>query len=235
MAVCPFAKWHPISGPVGSFVAGPYRIVHHTTEGSSAAGALQAFKMNKSDPHFTVDQTTIYQHVDTAKAARALRNLGGGVETNRLSAIQIEVVGTATRPKPRATLENVARLCRWLEQTHNIPSVWPNGPPKPAINGNDPGGHNRNAQTWVTKGGHYGHCHVPENIHWDPAYTADEARFVLVYDPDNPGALVDPEINALRESFPKKVKIRPEDVAQHDHNDVGEQEGDETDASKTAD
>jgi hypothetical protein len=227
MARCPFAKWSPISGPVGSFVGGPFRIVHHTTEGSSAAGAIAAFRAHRSDPHFTVDQTTIYQHIDTGLSARALRNLTGGVETNRLSAIQIEVVGTAGRPKARPTLENVARLCRWLEKTHNIPSDWPSGPPKPAVNGQDPGGHNRSAQNWVSRGGHYGHCHVPENIHWDPAYTAEEAMFVMRFDPDNAGALQDPEIEALRESLPEEVPIEFEDIAIPDHADVGEEEGED--------
>ncbi|PXA83606.1 hypothetical protein DMC47_42950 [Nostoc sp. 3335mG] len=223
MARCPFAKWLPISGPVGSYTAGPYRIVHHTTEGASASGAIQAFRANRSDPHFTVDATTIYQHIDTGLAARALRNLAGGVETNRLSAVQIEVVGTAGHPKARPVLENVARLCRWLEHTHNIPQVWPNGPPKPAINGQDPGGHNRNPQNWVRLGGHYGHCHVPENIHWDPGYTPDEARFVLTYNP-NPAGLADPEMEALRESFLETVDLEYDDIAIPDHADAGEGE-----------
>lgn len=219
MAKCPFAKWHPISGSVGSFVGGPTKIVHHTTEGGSAAGAFAAFKKNRSDPHFTVDATTIYQHIDTTQAGRALRNTGGGVETNRLGAIQIEVVGTATKPKPRAVLENVARLCRWIEKTHNIPATWPSGPPKPAVNGKDPGGHNRNAANWTSKGGHYGHCHVPENHHWDPAYTAEEAQFVLKFDPDAAG-FIDPELVAMRETFPEEVEFTDEDFTMHDHGDV---------------
>ena len=222
MPRCPFAKWLPISGPVGSYVGGPYRIVHHTTEGTSAQGALDAFRKNRSDPHFTVDQTTIYQHIDTSVSARAMRNTAGGVETNRLSAVQIEVVGTAGKAKPRATLENVARLCRWLEATHAISHEWPNGPPKPAINGKDPGGHNRNAQNWVKRGGHYGHCHVPENIHWDPGYTADEVNFLMHYDPDNPAGLQDPSIEALRESLPEEVPLAPEDIAIPDHGDASE-------------
>lgn len=223
MARCPFATWMPISGPVGSHVAGPYRIVHHTTEGGSAAGAFAAFRANKSDPHFTVDDRAIYQHIDTAQAARALRNAAGGVQTNRLSAIQIEVVGTAARPKPRATLENVARLCRWLERTHAIPGAWPAGVPKAPVNGRDPGGHNRNASIWVARGGHYGHSQVPENTHWDPGYTQQEATFVLAYNADQAG-LVDPEIEALRESFPETVPIEVEDIAIPDHADVGEPE-----------
>jgi len=219
MAKCPFAKWMPLNGPVGSFVGGPKKIVHHTTEGGSADGAIAAFRKNKSDPHFTVAGDAIYQHIDTDQAARALKNISGGVETNRLGAIQIEIVGTATKPKARPTLENVARLCRWLEKTHGIPAVWPSGPPKTAINGKDPGGHNRNAANWTTKPGHYGHSHVPENIHWDPAYTAEEAKFVLTWDPDAAG-LVDPELVAMRESFPEEVEFSEEDFTMHDHGDV---------------
>lgn len=231
MAKCPFATWLPLSGPVGSYVGGPYRIIHHTTEGGSASGAFQAFRAHRSDPHFTVDEHGVYQHIDTGLAARAMRNLGGGVETNRLSAIQIEVVGVAARAKPRGTLENVARLCRWIERTHGVPKVWPNGLPKPAVNGADPGGHNRNATTWASKGGHYGHSQVPENIHWDPGYTPEEANFVLQYDPDAAG-LADPKMEELRESFPEKVPFDVEDVAMPDHADVGEPEegGDHADA-----
>ena len=180
MPRCPFAVWKPISGPSGTYTGGPFKIVHHTTEGSSAQGAFSAFEANRSDPHFTVDANGIFQHIDTAQSARALRNPSGGVETNRDSAVQIEVVGFAHRPKIRATLENVRRLCRWIEAAHGVPKVWPNGPPKPAVGGQDPGGHNRHAQTWDTKGGHYGHSNVPENTHWDPAYSAQEVDFLML-------------------------------------------------------
>lgn len=186
MPRCPFATWKPISGSSGTYTGGPFKIVHHTTEGSSAQGAFAAFKKNRSDPHFTVDDTTIYQHIDTNEAARALRNNPGGVQTNRDSAVQIEVVGFAHRPKTRPTLENVRRLCRWIEATHSIPKVWPNGRPKPAVNGKDPGGHNRNASNWDTKAGHYGHSNVPENTHWDPAYTKPETDFLMLEDTEGP-------------------------------------------------
>ena len=101
MALCPFAKWKPISGPVGSYIGGPFKIVHHTTEGSSAQGAFDAFKAHRSDPHFTVDSSAIYQHIDTDMAARSLKNLQGGVQTNKDSAIQIEVVGLSPCPQYR--------------------------------------------------------------------------------------------------------------------------------------
>lgn len=182
MAICPFAVQKPISGSSGSYTGGPFKIVHHTTEGGTAQGAFDAFRDHRSDPHFTVDATTIFQHIDTGEAARALRNLAGGVQTNRDSAVQIEVVGFAQTAKSKATLKNVARLCRWIEEQHGVPKVWPNGLPKPAVHGHDPGGHNRNRTNWDTKGGHYGHSHVPENTHWDPAYTAAEAAFVFAFD-----------------------------------------------------
>jgi hypothetical protein len=142
MAKCPFAVWHPISGSSGAHLGGPYKIVHHTTEGSTAEGAMSAFAKNRSDPHFTVDGRNIYQHIDTDEGARALRNDPGGVQTNRDKAIQIELVGFAHLPKDPQALKNVAKLCRWLEAEHGIPREWPSGLPRPAKNGRDPGGHN---------------------------------------------------------------------------------------------
>src|SRR5215213_2355080 len=170
MPVCPFAIWKPLVGTSGPYTGGPTKIVHHTTEGATADSAFYAYRTKGVVPHFTVDKTTIYQHVDTGTAVSALKNKPGGVQTNRDSALQIEVVGFAHLPKPRPTLEQVARLCRWLEMTHNVPLAWPNGYPNPARNGRDPGGHNRNAHVWDTSGGHYGHSQVPENDHWDPGY-----------------------------------------------------------------
>jgi N-acetylmuramoyl-L-alanine amidase len=190
MARCPFAVWTPITGPSGPHVGGPFKIIHHTTEGSSAQGAFDAFRANRSDPHFTVDPTTIYQHVDTSMGARALRNEPGGVQTNRDGAIQIELVAFAHLPKDTRALTNVARLCRWIEATHQIPLDWPAGRPKPARNGRDPGGHNRDPAIWDARSGHYGHCHVPENTHWDPGYTEDEATFLMDAAFDSNGRLI---------------------------------------------
>jgi hypothetical protein len=192
MPRCPFAIWKPLNGPSGSHLGGPFKIVHHTTEGSTADGAMQAFLAKRSDPHFTVDATRVIQHVDTSVGARALRNPPGGVETNRDSAIQIELVGFAHLPKDPRALTNVARLCRWIESVHGVPRVWPAGPPKPARNGRDPGGHNRDPQVWDRTSGHYGHCHVPENTHWDPAYSAAEVAFLMDATFDAAGRLVAP-------------------------------------------
>ncbi|MEN4921001.1 N-acetylmuramoyl-L-alanine amidase [Achromobacter spanius] len=192
MARCPFATWRPISGASGPHLGGPFKIVHHTTEGSTAQGAMDAFRRNRSDPHFTVDASTIYQHIDTAEGARALRNDPGGVQTNRDSAVQIELVGFAHLPKDSRALTNLARLCRWIEQQHGVARKWPSGRPLPARNGKDPGGHNRDAATWDSSSGHFGHCHVPENTHWDPAYSAAEADFILAATFSDEGELLSP-------------------------------------------
>lgn len=224
MAKCPFAEFTPISGSSGAFVGGPFKIVHHTTEGSSAKGAMQAFATNRSDPHFTVDGLKIFQHIDTGEAARALRNAAGGVQTNRDSAIQIELVGFAGARKNMAALRNLARLCRWLEHEHGIARIWPNGKPKPPVNGGDPGGHNRDAANWDSVSGHYGHCHVPENTHWDPAFDALEVNFLMAAEFDAAGQLANPRDPAVLAQLnrPSLGLDAPEPQVMEDHAFVDE-------------
>lgn len=231
MARCPFAPWTPISGPGGPFIGGPFRIVHHTSEGSSARAAMAAYRQSGTDPHFTVDRTTIFQHVDTGERARALRGANGGVETNGRSAVQIAVVGFAGKRKSKATLVNVARLCRWIEATHDVPRTWPAGFPKPPTDrGGDPGGHSRNPETWAASGGHYGHCHVPENTHWDPGYVAMEIDFLMNATFDDDGTLSNathPLVRPLMASASPAFDDGPVEVMD-DHFDVGEKEQLET-------
>ncbi|HVT17519.1 MAG TPA: N-acetylmuramoyl-L-alanine amidase [Thermoanaerobaculia bacterium] len=175
--------WQPVNGGLGPYTAGPFRIVHHTTEGTTYEGALEAYRQGRGDLHFTVDGAQIYQHIDTSETARSLRHPAGQLETNRHSAVQIEIVGFAGSPKDPAALTSVARLCRWIEATHEVPQRWPNGPPRFSTNNQDPGGHNRDPLTWDTQGGHYGHSQVPGNTHWDPGYVAAE---VVVVTPQEP-------------------------------------------------
>jgi hypothetical protein len=179
MARYSLAIWTPLPG-IGSYSEGPFKVIHHTTQGSSAAGAIATYRQTGNYPHFTVEEDVVYQHVDTNSAVTALEHPHGTVETNRSHAIQIELVGFAERTKSRTSLATMAALCRWLEEQHNIPPVWPNGLPYPPVNGHEP--HvpfNRNETTWRNNGGHYGHCHVPHNHHWDPGYTADEVALVM--------------------------------------------------------
>src|SRR4051812_20031071 len=161
------AMWIP-GNTGGNYVGGPWRIVWHTTEGHSASGAISRFAEKNSWPHFTVDDDKVYQHVDTAFPSRALRDPPGPPFTNRWHAVQIEMVARAALPKPAALLMRAARLARWIEAQHGIVQVWPLGLPPVAVHGRNPGHHHRNVDTWVNQGGHYGHCHVPQNTHWDP-------------------------------------------------------------------
>ncbi len=179
MTWCPFAEHPPYHFLDGQpYTGGPFRIVLHTTECSTADGAMHELFTRGVPSHFVVDAHHIFQLLDTNTSAKALRNSAGGVETNRLSAIQIEMVGFAGKPKAHSMLANVAKLCRWIEADKSVPQAWPNGMCVPAINGKDSNHHNRDAHTWATKGGYYGHEHVPENIHWDPALTMDETLII---------------------------------------------------------
>ena len=216
MAKCPFAIWDPINGGLGGFNGEPFKIIHHTTEGSSFKAARAAFKSNKSDPHFTVDAAEIHQHIDTAETARSLKNQAGGVETNRSSAVQIEMVGFAGRPKDPATLANVARLCRWIESTHGVAQRWPNGFPRFSTNGKDPGGHNRDSHNWVGESGHYGHSQVPENDHWDPGYTSVEVAVVTpAAAAPAPAALAEAAQPALAASVAEAAPVTELAAAEH--------------------
>ena len=162
MAVYSSAVWEQ-GNSGGSYLGGPWRIVWHTTEVLTAAEAIALFLRHNSWPHFTVDETTVYQHVDTSVAARALENRPGGVQTNRWHAVQIELVAQAAQEKSPALLAKAAALSRWIEQTHGIARSWPAGWPAHSRDGC-----RRDTTVWRTKGGHFGHCHVPENSHWDP-------------------------------------------------------------------
>jgi hypothetical protein len=136
------ATWDTISGDLVLCGAGAFRIVQLTTEGNSYGAARAAFLVDPSDPHFAIGVNAVYQHIDTDRVARALRHRRDTVETNRLSAIQIQVVGFAALPKETAALATVATLCRWIERIYGIPQLWPNGYPL-GTNGNVVNGESR--------------------------------------------------------------------------------------------
>lgn len=170
------ANWYLIANTqflgnnAGNFVTGyAYKGVLHTTEGSSASGAINAYTANNSWPHFTVDRDgTVYQHIALDKAARALQNLGGGKETNRGRAIQLEVVGFAHEagnwPSVQATA--LKSLMRWIEAQVGIQQFGPIFGSSEQYGYNNPLEFGPNY--WQSFNGWCGHQHVPENSHWDP-------------------------------------------------------------------
>lgn len=153
----------------GSWVSGySPRGVLHTTEGSSVQGAVSAYSNANSWPHFTIGPTgKVYQHLSIGVAARALKNLSGGVETNRAKAIQIEIVGFAAKPNEHSKeqLDGLRSLMRWIETNAGVK---PKEPSKAfATQYGQTGLRFTNAE-WTAFDGWCGHCHVPENTHWDP-------------------------------------------------------------------
>ncbi|MYR43073.1 peptidoglycan-binding protein [Streptomyces sp. SID5910] len=146
----------------------PPRVVWHTTEsgaGNAAFDAVGSYLTKVvSEPHILYDPTTdrLGQYGPLNQSARALKN-DGSTRTNRTGrvCIQIEVLARADKPftnywKPGPNFTALMRAIR----SWGVPDTWPAGSCAP--------GASRPRTTWATKGGHYGHCHIPGNDHWDP-------------------------------------------------------------------
>jgi hypothetical protein len=138
--------------------------VHHTTEGTTAEGAIAAYRRTGSWPHFTVEwdgsRLVIYQHVPLSQASFALRHVYVP-ETNRARAVQIEHVGFArdTASWPEGRYREIAKLCRWIESQTGCP-------PTASVSFSRPS--RLSPDGFVRYSGHCGHMHVPGNDHTDP-------------------------------------------------------------------
>lgn len=169
------SNWHPDAIRVLGRHAGAHapgsgaKIVHHTTEGSTAAGAIGAYRGHGGWPHFTAEwlgsRLRLYQHLPLDLAARALQNGPQSGETNRARAVQIEHVDFAATSEGWGDerMAAIAGLCRWIERQTGCPAkiVW-----------DTDWGHDRpprlSGPAFHRRKGHAGHQHVPDNDHWDP-------------------------------------------------------------------
>lgn len=160
--------------------------VVHTTEGTT----LPSYGGGASAPTFTLvpslssKSVAVFQHFDVDRSARALVNKAGGVQTNTLNCVQVELTGTCdpkTRAKwlaegrsfvfwpeaPEWALLEFARLVRWLSDEHGVKLqstvTWKAYPGSYGANGVRLSG-----QAWMDYYGWLGHQHVPENDHGDP-------------------------------------------------------------------
>ncbi|MFE2075185.1 peptidoglycan-binding protein [Streptomyces misionensis] len=158
----------------------PARVVWHTTEsgaGDAAFKSVGQYLINEAyEPHILYDPTTdrIGQFGPLNQSARALQN-DGSTRTNRVgrACIQIEVLGRAATPftgywKPGKNFRALMDAIR----SWGVPDMFPMGPP--AANS---AACKRDRNVWLTKGGHYGHCNIPGNSHWDPGHIDTEALF----------------------------------------------------------
>lgn len=169
-------------------------VVLHTTEGTS----VPTYGGGGSAPNFTahVDfknkRLVWYQHFDFDVSSRALVNKAGGVETNTMNAVQVELVGTCD-PKHRTSwngakagssylywpdapdwaLIEVARFLVWAHKNHGVKlqSKRPSGSAlvfKPYPSSYGANGVRLSNSEWLNFYGICGHQHVPENSHGDP-------------------------------------------------------------------
>ncbi|MFJ2112318.1 peptidoglycan-binding protein [Streptomyces sp. NPDC087850] len=159
----------------------PARAVWHSTEsghGDPAFKNVADYLIRKgAEPHFLYDPVTdrLGQFGPLGESARALRN-NGAVRTNRTgkACIQIEVLARAATPftgywKPgRNFTKLLAAIRSW-----GIPDVFPQGTPAKTA----AAATKRDNTVWLTRAGHYGHCNVPANDHWDPGAISTEALF----------------------------------------------------------
>ncbi|MFJ4529058.1 peptidoglycan-binding protein LysM [Streptomyces nigrescens] len=150
----------------------PARVVWHTTE--SGAGDAAFSSVGKylisigAEPHILYDPTTdrLGQFGPLGESARALRN-DGSTRTNRTgkACIQIEVLARAGTPftgywKPGPNFRALMAAIR----SWGVPDVFPMGAPAKTASAAT----KRDRSTWLSDSGHYGHCNVPGNDHWDP-------------------------------------------------------------------
>lgn len=146
----------------GSMLGGKPKCAWHSTETHGPPSYA-----DDNWPHMTIDRGEAFQHLPANRAARALKNLAGGVQTNRWNVFQIEVVGSANRIAFHKVMREVAD---WLYEYRGVPRV---STVKWVQYDKSYGAHNGvrlTASEWSVYTGHLGHMHVPENLHGDPGW-----------------------------------------------------------------
>lgn len=172
----PEAIWRGDGDSGGSFVGYPWRVVLHTTETRTIPG----YQSGATAPHLTYFPAANYwvQHSSFAVAARALKNISGGVQTNRGNALQVEIVcysnkgiaqqvgGKWVGDLTETHLRSIARFLRWTSTEFGVNLSWPGRQAYSYAEANAPGFRLSFAQ-WQAYRGILAHQHVPENEHWD--------------------------------------------------------------------
>lgn len=176
---CPGAVRLPQPGGVTLNRSLPPRAVWHITyDALKADGSQPAYSAVRDYlvrvgycPTIMWDPFTGYmeQFYPASQGARALAawNEDGAVN------VQVEVFFTPGCVRDGVKYATVADtplvgldvLLDWMDDL-GIPRQWPLGSPQWQ-------GNSRDASVWNAKGGHYGHCHVPDNTHSDPGPMPD--------------------------------------------------------------
>lgn len=177
----------------------PNVLVIHTTEGTSwpdyNGGAVAPNYTTR--PNMARRRLDWRQHFPDERSSRALVNAPGGVETNTLNAIQVELIGTcnpAYRERwdnlragvhyiywpdaPDWALVEVADFVRDLHQRHGLKLTAPRFKAYPGSYGANNGVRLTDGE-WRGFYGICGHQHVPENVHGDPGDIAIDKVLAL--------------------------------------------------------
>jgi len=166
----PKVTWHVTVSPPGSFDS-----VH------------RVLTSKRSEPHFIYDPKTdrLGQYFACDRGARALAN-DGATPTNRDGTINIQIEvcawpgdihsgqkGFTEIPEFDPNAPNWRALMRCI-RSWGIPDHWPSGNVMRGSWASD-----SVSRSWSTyrKSGHFGHCHVPGNSHWDPGNIDMQAIF----------------------------------------------------------
>lgn len=160
----------------GSMIGGSPRATEHVMVCPYTWSALQAarFLINQgTEAHLTLHPITgqVVQMIPANRAARALANPAGGVQTNRMGKynIQTEVVAMPdgyTKDVTEAGKAALAARANWLDSL-GVDRVWSGGrPPSSYAEANN--GKSRSSSRWLGASAWFGHSQVPENLHWDP-------------------------------------------------------------------
>ena len=213
----PGSRWlgNGVSG--GSWTGGPYKVVLHTTE----TEGLPGYNDGWSAPHVTYDPETRiwWQHTEFTHAARALRNEPGGVETNRDSALQVEIICYSAKQYVDAAplrrqwvadllphqLADIRAFLEWAHLEFGVDLMWPGRQALSSSGANTPG-FRMTLDDWTNFGGVCGHQHVPENTHWDPGALAWDALFPVPEEDDMP----DVELTTALQQAMRDARIRGE-------------------------
>ena len=176
--IMPGAEVHLVGNTADAAMSGgPARATHHTTSNTrdwTFKNELGWFTGGGKDvaPHLLADPFTgqVAQFFPADKRSLSLQN-DGSVRTNRTGKynIQIEWVFTEGEVVNGKTYHSLAEtpmkpwpeIHAWLKSL-DIVDGWPGGAPTAFARDTV------SLDTWLNKGGHYGHNQVPGNSHVDP-------------------------------------------------------------------
>lgn len=177
----------------------------HTTEGVDWDG----YGGGSKAPNYTAkpvigrQQIAWRAHFNDETSSRALENQAGGVETNTLNVVQVELVGTCDPSHklrwgnlvagrdyiywpdaPDWALRQVANFIKDMHKRHGLKLSAPAFQAYPASYGARSGTNNvrMSDSQWRNFSGICGHQHVPENVHGDPGDLPIEKVLSMVKD-----------------------------------------------------